>query len=81
MGFRMSCDRCGRFMRNVKLADIKSMPDEIICKECINVENRVKRDIDVIKRKAENDFNTLATAYKEEIVKVIEKRVDGDTSD
>jgi len=80
MGFRMSCDRCGRFMKNVKASDLKKMrDDEIVCARCQKVEEKVKGDVERAKQVAKNEIDKLCAGYKDTIIDIVQRHVDGDS--
>ena len=82
MGFRMSCDRCGRFMKNVRAIDLKKMSDgEIVCPVCQKVEAKVKSDVERMKLVAQGEINKMVDKYKETIIEIVQRHVeDGDSS-
>lgn len=82
MGFRMSCDRCGRFMKNVKATDLRKMrDDEIVCPVCQKVEARVKQDVERLKLVAQSQFNKMVDEYKQTIVEIVQKHVEESDGD
>ena len=76
MGFQVSCDRCKRFIRNVKTEDVKSLlRDEVLCDVCKDIETDLHKKIATLRRKAEVDLNKVSNAYKEMITKEIHRVV------
>jgi hypothetical protein len=80
MGFRMSCDRCGRFMKNVKMTDLKGLGNnEIVCPVCQKVESKAKGDIERLKNVAQGEINKLVSGFQVQMVEIIQRHVeDGD---
>ena len=79
MGFRMSCDRCGRFLKNVSLKDLKQMKDsEVVCGNCQKIESIAKAQVEKIKKAAQADFEKLANDYKTTVSELLQGIVDGD---
>ena len=79
MGFTLSCDRCGRFIRKVKTEDVKGfLNQEPICEVCEEIETTLHKKIATLRRKAEVDFNKVSNAYKQmvtdEIRRVVEEK-------
>ena len=76
MGFAMSCDRCGRFMKNLKPSALRSLrDDEIVCDECQKTEVLIRKRVEKIKRKAEGEFNKVLSGLKSQITKAIKAEV------
>ena len=79
MGFRMSCDRCGRFMKNVKASDLKKMrDDEIVCARCQKIEDKVKHDVDRMKAMANAEIEKMCGKYRETIIEIVQRHMDED---
>ena len=80
MGFRMSCDRCGRFMQNVKMTELKKIGNsEILCKPCVDMESKVRGQLERLKKQAEAEFAKTLKDYKTILTKMIQEIVvDGD---
>lgn len=76
MGFKVVCDRCGRFIKNVKATDLKGiMKDEITCKTCLIVEEKIVSRIDILKRKAEAELKKIHATYKDLLTEAIHEQV------
>ena len=82
MGFRMTCDRCGRFIKNLSVKDLKNLPnDEVVCSNCKKMEEIAKSQVDKIKRAAQADFEKMAMDYKTTITNMLQGVVDGDKAE
>ena len=76
MGIQLNCDRCKRFMKIVSVKDIKNLTEnDCLCKICVTTEDKLKKDVDQLKARAQNDFVQLANKYKELISEAISKRI------
>ncbi len=76
MAFQMSCDRCGRFIKNVKGGDLKQyIHTEPLCTVCIDTEEQLQKKISTIQRRAEVDFKRMAETFKELVKEEIHKSV------
>ena len=82
MGFQMSCDRCGRFMKNVPAKALRNMRDEeIVCPVCQKIESATKKRVDRLLKEAQSDLNRTAAAYKELVTDAVRESVDEVTSE
>jgi len=76
MGFLMKCDRCGRFIKNVSLKQLKGMTgDDIVCTSCVKVEDACKVRIDKMKRAAEAEFLKVANKFKVQLQGILTSEV------
>ena len=81
MGFRMSCDRCGRFMKNVKISELKKIrDDEIVCPRCEKIEQRVKSDVERMRLVAQGEINKMCEKYRDTIVEIVQRHVENGDS-
>jgi hypothetical protein len=70
MGFKMNCDRCGRFIKNLSMVDLKKQVDigqEIICSPCQKWEATAKSSIEKEINRMKGDLEK----YKKDFVEVI----------
>jgi len=76
MGFQVSCDRCGRFIKTAKAEELKALIKvEPICKTCLSVESTLQAKIELLQRKAEVDIKRVCSTYKDLITEEIHKVV------
>jgi len=76
MGISLNCDRCKRFMKIVSIKDIKNLNEsDCLCKVCVDTEEKLKKEIDQLKVRAQNDFIQTANKYKDLINEAISKRI------
>lgn len=74
MGLRLDCDRCGRFIKNVSLKDIRSLPrEEVVCVKCKQFEESAKSSIAAIRKTAQADFEKLCINYKDLVEKAVKE--------
>ena len=70
MGFKMNCDRCGRFIQNISMKELKKQTvfdAEIICVHCQKWEANAKRSIENAVNKMQKDLETYKKTFVEEI--------------
>lgn len=82
MAFKLNCDRCDRFIKNVPAAKVRTLIDshqEIICKGCQTTEEGLQKFIESLRVKAQREFEILAKRYKdlikEETARMVSERV------
>lgn len=77
MGFMMKCDRCGRFIKNVSVKQLKTMnDDEVVCTQCVKVEDKCKGQVDKLKKTAEVEFIKLANKFKDQLQVILLNEVE-----
>ena len=70
MGFKMNCDRCGRFIKNMSIVELRKQTDytkEVLCTSCINWETNAKRGVEKAIDKMKGDLEKYRTGFVEEI--------------
>jgi len=79
MGFRMSCDWCGRFMKNLSMKDLKSMSDDnIVCPQCEKKIAILSKTFDKMKNNAQAEFTKLLAGYKSDFREAIQLMVENE---
>jgi ssDNA-binding Zn-finger/Zn-ribbon topoisomerase 1 len=76
MGFKMNCDRCGRFMRNISMGELKKQTDfgkEIICTPCKNWELRSRSAVEKAVDRMNGRLEKYRTTFLAEIRKICEE--------
>uniref|UniRef100_A0A6M3IZ94 Uncharacterized protein n=1 Tax=viral metagenome TaxID=1070528 RepID=A0A6M3IZ94_9ZZZZ len=77
MGIRLTCDRCEQFIKVVKIRDLAEMKDKfVICPRCQGIEEKITKDIDLLKTKAEVEFKRLIAGYKDKITEIVQNRIE-----
>jgi len=75
MSIQINCDRCKRFMKFVSKKELNSMEDNVLCKICLQTQDKLTRDMEQLKNRAMNDFTQRASKWKELVDEAISKRI------
>ena len=78
MSFKMNCDRCDRFIKNVtsdQMREALQKKDETVCKECAATEAALQKFVELKRTAAMAAINKVANELKEEIRREIKERV------
>ena len=78
MSFKMNCDRCDRFIKNItadQMREALQKKDEALCKHCAAVEEGLQKFVELKKNAAMAAINKVANEFKEEIRREIKERV------
>ncbi len=77
MGFRMNCDRCDKYMKNVSAKDLIDIEKkgEILCVNCAKVEKSLHAYAEKMKTRAVGEMNKVVQTLKEMITLEIQKQV------
>ena len=69
MGFRMNCDRCGRFIRNLSIEELKkhSGSKEILCTPCQTWEKRSQASVEEAVDRMKGDLEKYKQTFVNEI--------------
>ena len=67
MGFRLHCDRCGAFVKNVNPNNVRELGDKNICKTCAAMDARLKEFVIGLKAKYTKRFDDMIRAAKQEM--------------
>lgn len=76
MGFKMNCDRCGRFIRNISMSELKKQTDfgkEIICPQCSNWEKRSRVSVEKAVERMKGDLEKYRIRFVEKIKQICEE--------
>jgi len=81
VGFRMSCDRCGRFMQEIKGESLKKYDNkEIVCPACEKVEGKIVGEVERMRLVAQKDVNKLVDQYRQMMIEIIQRHVENGDS-
>jgi len=78
MSFKMNCDRCDRFIKNItadQMREALQKKDETVCKDCAATEEALQKFVELKKNAAIAAVNRVANEFKEEIRREIKEKV------
>jgi len=78
MSFKMNCDRCDRFIKNItadQMREALQKKDETVCKNCAAAEEGLQKFIELKKNAAMAAINQVVNGFKDEIRREIKERV------
>ena len=70
MGFKMNCDRCGRFIQNISMKELKKQTvfdEEIICAHCKKWEQNSQQRVEKAIGRMKNELESYKKTFIEEI--------------
>jgi hypothetical protein len=78
MAFKMNCDRCDKFIKNVsadEMRDTLQRKAETVCKECAKTEETLLKFVEIKQRAAVARLKEFVTSFKDEIQKEMQSQV------
>ena len=78
MSFKMNCDRCDRFIKNItadQMREALQKKDETVCKNCAAAEEGLQKFIELKKNAAMAAINQVVNGFKDEVKREIKERV------
>jgi len=78
MSFKMNCDRCDRFIKNIaanQMREALQKKDEAICKTCAAIEEGLLKFVELKKNAAMAAINQVVNGFKDDVRREIKERV------
>lgn len=79
MAFKMNCDRCDKFIKNVsadEMRDTLQRKKEVVCNECAKTEETLLKFLEMKQGAAVARIKEFVANFKEEVKKEIRNQID-----